>query len=63
METRLTDLEVRYTYLERTVRELDQVVIGLRLQVERLQRELSDLRATVEGASEGNPANEKPPHY
>lgn len=63
METRLTDLEVRYTYLERTVRELDQVVIGLRSQVERLQRELSDLRTTMEGAPEGNPANEKPPHY
>lgn len=63
METRLTDLEVRYTYLERTVRELDQVVIGLRSQVERLQRELSDVRATVQGASESNPANEKPPHY
>ncbi len=63
MDVRLTDLEVRYTYLERTVRDLDEVVIELRSQVDRLKRELLDLRGTVAGDPEGNPPNEKPPHY
>ena len=57
---RLTDLEVRYTYLERHVRELDHVIIELRAQVDRLQRELKELRHTDEPS---DPGNEKPPHY
>lgn len=63
MDTRLTDLEIRYTYLERTVTELDQVVIALRLHIERLERELSGFRATLEGGAQTNPEHEKPPHY
>ncbi len=61
-ESRLVDLEVRYTYLERVVSDLDQVVVELRGEIERLRRELSHLTriATEEGSS---PANEKPPHY
>jgi uncharacterized coiled-coil protein SlyX len=61
-EARLDDLEVRYTYLERAVRDLDQVVIELRAQVDRLQREVGQLLAAAE--EEGSsPENEKPPHY
>lgn len=61
-EERLVDLEVRYTYLERVVRDLDQVVVELRGEIERLRRELSQVtRAAAEQAS--SPHNEKPPHY
>ena len=58
----MVDLEVRYTYLERVVRDLDQVVIDLRAEVTRLRRELTELgRSAQEGTS--SPRNEKPPHY
>jgi uncharacterized coiled-coil protein SlyX len=61
-EERLVDLEVRYTYLERVVRDLDQVVVELRGEIERLRRQLSEVtRAAAEQAS--SPGNEKPPHY
>ncbi len=59
-EARLVDLEVRYTYLERVVRELDNVVIDLQMQVDKLRRDLTELGATRERSS---PGNEKPPHY
>lgn len=61
-EERLVDLEVRYTYLERVVRDLDQVVVELRGEIERLRRELSHVtRVATEHTS--SPHNEKPPHY
>jgi uncharacterized coiled-coil protein SlyX len=60
--TRLNELEVRYTYLERAVRDLDQVVIDLRAQVDRLEREL---RRVIDHAKDtgSSPEHEKPPHY
>jgi uncharacterized coiled-coil protein SlyX len=61
-DARIVDLEVRYTYLERMVRELDQVVIELRGEVDRLRGQLIHVsRVAVEAAS--SPENEKPPHY
>jgi SlyX protein len=62
-ETRLTDLEVRYSYLERTVAELDEVVIGLRSEVDKLRRELVTVQAEVKESPTEAPPNEKPPHY
>jgi uncharacterized coiled-coil protein SlyX len=61
-ESRLNDLEIRYSYLERAVRDLDQVVIDLRAQVDRLEREMKEL-VNVAGEEEASPENEKPPHY
>jgi uncharacterized coiled-coil protein SlyX len=61
--SRLVDLEIRYTYLERVVRELDQVIIELRGQIARLEREVVDVTGAVRNAPGSSPANEKPPHY
>ena len=62
MESRLVDLEVRYTHLERQVAELSEVVFmqqraidGLLRQLSSTQAELAQLNAPV--------TNEKPPHY
>lgn len=63
MDDRLTDLEVRYAYLERTVGELDQVVLELRAEVERLRRELREVREHFASGPGAPPDNEKPPHY
>lgn len=63
MESRLTDLEVRYAYLERTVGELNTVTIELRAEVDELRRELAAFRKLAEEPAEPTPPAEKPPHY
>jgi SlyX protein len=65
MDARITDLEVRYVYLERTVGELDQVVLELRAEIEKLKREVKDLThmAHAEDGEDRTPLDEKPPHY
>ena len=62
MESRLIDLEVRYTHLERQVAELSEVVFAQQRAIDGLLRQLSSTKAEV--AQLGAPAtNEKPPHY
>ena len=62
-EARMTDLEVRYSYLERTVAELDQVVIQLRAELDKLRRELGIVQNELKESPAEDPPNEKPPHY
>ena len=62
MESRLVDLEVRYTHLERQVAELSDVVFAQQRAIDSLLRELSSTKSEIAQLSE--PAsNEKPPHY
>ena len=62
METRLIELEVRYTHLERQVDDLSRVVFEQRGLIDRLSKELVALRTSVIGDKD-SPANEPPPHY
>jgi len=62
MESRLVDLEVRYTHLERQVAELSEVVFEQQRTIDGLLRQLSATRADLAQLSEPV-ANEKPPHY
>ena len=62
-EERLVALENRVTEQERTLEELNQVVIEQGVVLERL---LERVRALVESATPGEPpgaATERPPHY
>ena len=62
MESRLIDLEVRYTHLERQVAELSEVVFAQQRAIDGLLRQLSSTKTEV--AQLGAPAtNDKPPHY
>ncbi|HVT08485.1 MAG TPA: SlyX family protein [Polyangia bacterium] len=62
MESRLTDLEVRYTHLERQVAELSDVVFAQQRVIDGLVRQLTATEAAI--AHLGAPlTNEKPPHY
>lgn len=62
METRVTDLEIRYSHLERQVAELSDVVFGQQKIIESLQREMANIRVRLRDL--GDPAvDEKPPHY
>ena len=62
MESRLVDLEVRYTHLERQVAELSDVVFAQQRAIDSLLRQLSSTRADLAQLSEPL-TNEKPPHY
>ena len=62
MESRLVDLEVRYTHLERQVAELSDVVFAQQRAIDSLLRQLSATKADLAQLS-APVANEKPPHY
>lgn len=62
------ELETLYTHLQRTVGELDGVVLDQQRQIDALERkvaalklELSTLASSV--VEERKPEDEKPPHY
>lgn len=59
---RINDLEVRLTYQDKVIADLDEVVRTFSLRVERLERQFRELQDSV-GAADIGPANEKPPHY
>ena len=59
MESRLVDLETRYTHLERQVADLSQVVFEQQKTIEVLRRQLAELR---DRGADGTP-NDPPPHY
>jgi uncharacterized coiled-coil protein SlyX len=61
MESRLVDLETRYTHLERQVDELGQVVFEQQKMIDRLTQELALLGRRISGV-DGAPS-ERPPHY
>ena len=62
MENRLTDLEVRYTHLERQLDDLSQVVFEQRKLLDRMAKELTEVRSRM-GTPEGNFVEDLPPHY
>jgi uncharacterized coiled-coil protein SlyX len=62
MDARLTDLEVRYTHLERQLAELSEVVFAQQKTLDALLRQLTATKADIARLSAPVP-NEKPPHY
>ena len=62
METRFTELEIRYSHLERQFAELSDVVFGQQKAIAALERELANIRVRLREL--GDPVvDEKPPHY
>ena len=62
METRFTELEIRYLHLERQFAELSDVVFGQQKAIAALERELATIRVRLREL--GDPVvDEKPPHY
>ena len=62
MDSRLTDLEIRYTHLERQVAELSDVVFAQQRAIDGLLRQLTATKAEIAQLS-APVTNEKPPHY
>lgn len=62
MSDRLTDLEIRYTHLERLVADLSGELYEERREREKLDARLKDLEQRLRSVEEPAP-NEAPPHY
>lgn len=65
LERRITDLEIKLSFAEDTVEQLNQVVTRQQAQIDRLIRELVELRdrAAAEPGVQANLRDELPPHY
>ncbi len=67
MEERLTDLESRYMHQERTIQELFDTVYRQQQELDRLGREVGELREQLQVALPSlvvRPEEEEPPpHY
>jgi SlyX protein len=67
LEQRITDLEIKASFAEDTVEQLNQVVVRQQAQIDRLVKELVELRN--QAAAAGEPGgfrslrDELPPHY
>ncbi len=62
----LSEIETRYTYLERLVEELSRVVYEQQRSIDGLTTRLSRLESLVADAvakASEQPPHEKPPHY
>lgn len=67
MESRLNELEIRYMRQEKTILDLSDVVYRQEVMLERLKREVEQLReqlgAMNAGGVEGSGEEPPPPHY
>lgn len=65
LEQRITDLEIKASFAEDTVEQLNAVVVRQQAQIDRLIRELVVLRnrAAAEPGLPGGARDELPPHY
>lgn len=67
MEERLAELEIRVSFQDKALQELNEVVVHQQAQLDRVVRELLALRSRVYAATASNVATEAeetpPPHY
>ncbi len=67
MQERLAELEVRLTFQDKTIQELNEVVTRQQRQLERMTRELETLKAQLQILAPSLVASQSeetpPPHY
>lgn len=68
MESRLTELEARYTHLQRVTEDLSEVLLAQTKQIEELQGKLERISSRTEELETSHdvprrPEDERPPHY
>lgn len=66
-EKRLTELEIRFSHQDHFLHELNQIVVDQQKSIERLEKEILDLKRSVnsEAGVSGTRTlkDDKPPHY
>ncbi len=66
MEARITELEIKISYTEDLVEELNRLVFRQQQQIDLLAREIRSLREQAQNTQaqgQGNLRDELPPHY
>lgn len=66
MESRITDLEIKLSFSEDLLEELNRIVYRQQQQIEALQQEMRALRQQMQSTSPGEQRSlrdEIPPHY
>jgi uncharacterized coiled-coil protein SlyX len=63
VSARLTELELKYMRLERTVEALSDVVAEQQKTIDALTKELGAATARLRDMGQEAPTGEKPPHY
>ncbi len=64
MDERLTDLEIKVAYQDKTIADLEALVRGFGVRLDLLTRELEQLKSAVKSPEVPlGPPTEKPPHY
>jgi SlyX protein len=67
LEQRITELEIKASFADDTIEQLNQVIVRQQAQIDRLVRELVELRDRAASAAEPGGVrslrDELPPHY
>ncbi len=63
LEDRVTELEVRLTYQDRLIAELNDVILELRGELQRLAAKTRRVEEQLDAGLPESPANAPPPHY
>ena len=65
LSERIDALEMRLTYQDVTIETLNQTITAQWLEIDRLTRQIAELKERLQEAESNapGPANEPPPHY
>jgi SlyX protein len=66
IDQRLTELEIKASFTEDLVEQLNQIITAQQAQIDRLVREVVQLREQSDSAAAGGPRNlrdDLPPHF
>ena len=65
LSERIDALEMRIAYQDKTIETLNQTITAQWTEIDRLTRQLAELKERVREAESNvpGPANERPPHY
>jgi SlyX protein len=59
-EKRIIDLEIKFSHQDDFIQQLNKIVTEQQARIERLEKELIELRGVVEAVKD---MDSKPPHY
>ena len=67
MDDRVTEIEIKMAHVEDHLNVLNDTIVRQQAHIEKLELALERLRVRLDAAGEagpeGDPADEKPPHY
>ncbi len=62
-ESKIMDLEIKTTYLEKSIDDLNKVIIEQQKQLSALKNKLADVEDRIKSGESGEIINPPPPHH